>query len=55
MMSTAIFEKTMMRKNRDIKLVTIERNYLVSEPNYHFFQRKFLDARNENKNRFTYE
>ena len=38
----AIFWKTTedVRKNRDIKLVTIERirNYLVSEPNYHMTQ-----------------
>ena len=39
MINNAVFGKTMdnVRKHRDIKLVTTERqrNYLLSEPNYH--------------------
>ena len=47
-MNNAVFGKTMenVRKNRDIKLVTIERrNYLVSEPKNHaknFFKENLL-------------
>ena len=40
-MNNAVFRKTMekLRKDRDIKLVTQERrrNYLVSEPNCHYY------------------
>ena len=46
-----------MRKQRDIKLVTIEarRNYLVSEPNHHtinFFSENLLviEMKKNNKN-----
>ena len=48
-MNNAVFGKTMeiVRKNRDIKLVTTERrrNYLVIEPNYYttkFFTKNLL-------------
>ena len=47
-MNNAVFGKTMenVRKNRDIKLVTIDgRNYLVSEPKNHakkFFKENLL-------------
>ena len=49
LMNNTVFQKTMeiVRKHRDIKLVTTERrkNYLMSEANYHttkFFTRKLL-------------
>ena len=50
-MNNVAFGKTMeiVRKCRDIKLVTTERrrNYLVSEPNYHT-TKFFTENRNEN-------
>ena len=49
LMNNTVFQKTMeiVRKHRDIKLVTTERrkNYLMSEANYHttkFFTKKLL-------------
>ena len=49
LMNNSVFEKTMrnLRKNRDIKLVTIDkrRSQVVSEPNYHttkHFSKKLL-------------
>ena len=38
-----------LRKHRHNKLVTTEKrkNYLVSEPNFHVFYRKFISNRNE--------
>ena len=49
LMNNTVFRKTMeiVRKHRDIKLVTTERrkNYLMSEANYHttkFFTKKLL-------------
>ena len=60
LMNNVVFGKTkeIVRKNRDIKLVTTERrrNYLVSKPNYHttqFFTEHLLAI--EMKNRDTYE
>ena len=58
LMNNALFGKTLenVRKQRDIKLVKTERrrNYLMSEPNYQVFHRKFIRNRNET-NRETYE
>ena len=58
LMNNAVFGKTMekVRKLRNIKLVTTERrrNYLVSEPYYKAFHRKFISNRNE-KNSNSYE
>ena len=49
LMNNTVFQKTMeiVRKHRDIKLITTERrkNYLMSEANYHttkFFTKKLL-------------
>ena len=49
-------EKAYVRKHKNIKLVTTERrrNYLVSEPYYKAFHRKFISNRNE-KNSNSYE
>ena len=58
LMNNAFFGKTMenQKKYRNIKLVTTERrrNYLVSEPYYKAFHRKFISNRNE-KNSNSYE
>ena len=61
LINNAVFGKTMEngRNDEDIKLVTKEwrRNYLVSEPNYHFtkFFTDILLAIKMKKNRDAYE
>ena len=60
LMNNTVFGKSMknVRKHRNVKIVTTERrrNYLVSEPNYHFtklFHRKIVIEKTRNSN--TYE
>ena len=53
LINNAVFGKAMeiVRKQRDIKLVTTERweNYLVTEPIYQLFDRTSISKRNEKK------
>ena len=53
LINNAVFGKAMeiVRKQRDIKLVTTERweNYLVTEPIYQLFDRTSISKRNEEK------
>ena len=53
LIKNAVFGKAMeiVRKQRDIKLVTTERweNYLVTEPIYQLFDRTSISKRNEKK------